>query len=112
MIAYYVGLLSDPDALRGSFGFYRALDATIAQNEQRKDRRLTMPVLAIGGEASCGEHVAEVDGALADDVREPGHSRRGHWVAEEARGDAGGADGVPGPVPGGPAGAAGPTLRG
>jgi pimeloyl-ACP methyl ester carboxylesterase len=54
VIAHYVGLLSDPDALRGSFGFYRALDATIAQDGQRKTRRLAMPVLAIGGEASSG----------------------------------------------------------
>src|SRR5918993_3293466 len=38
VISYYVGLLSDPDALRGSFGFYRALDATIAQDGQRKTR--------------------------------------------------------------------------
>ena len=30
-----------PTSLRGSFGFYRALDATIAQNEQRKSRPLT-----------------------------------------------------------------------
>src|SRR5919112_869408 len=36
VIAYYVRTLSDPDALRGSFGFYRAFDATLAQNEQRK----------------------------------------------------------------------------
>src|SRR3954471_20877886 len=37
---YYVGMLSDPDALRGSFGWYRALETSIAQNEQRKDHRL------------------------------------------------------------------------
>ena len=48
--------LSKPDALRGSFGFYRALDATLAQNEERKTRRLTMPVLAIGGAESFGDH--------------------------------------------------------
>jgi hypothetical protein len=44
VINYYVGVLSNPDALRGSFGWYRALDTTIAQDEQRKTRRLTMPV--------------------------------------------------------------------
>ena len=32
MIDYYVGVLSNPESLRGSFGFYRALDTTIAQN--------------------------------------------------------------------------------
>ena len=38
---YYVRLLSDPDALRGSFGLYRAWDTTMAQNEQRAARPLT-----------------------------------------------------------------------
>ena len=37
VIDYYVGLLSDPDALRGSFGFYRALDTTIAQDGRAQD---------------------------------------------------------------------------
>jgi hypothetical protein len=46
-VRYYVRILrSDPHALRGSFGFYRALDTTIAQNQQRMTRRLTLPVLA------------------------------------------------------------------
>ena len=39
VIDYYVVLLSNPEALRGSFGFYRAFDTTVAQNQQRKDRR-------------------------------------------------------------------------
>jgi hypothetical protein len=54
-LRYYFSIFSDPDVLRGSFGFYRAWDATLAQNEQRKTRPLTMPVLAIGGAASWGE---------------------------------------------------------
>ena len=45
-------LVSNPESLRGSLGFYRAFDATIAQNEQRATTALAMPVLAIGGEAS------------------------------------------------------------
>src|SRR3712207_3680051 len=32
VVNYYVRILSNPDALRGSFGFYRALDTTVAQN--------------------------------------------------------------------------------
>jgi hypothetical protein len=42
-------LRSGKHALRGSFGWSRALDATIEQEAQRATRRLTMPVLAIGG---------------------------------------------------------------
>jgi len=84
VIDYYVGLLSDPDALRGSFGFYRALDATIAQDGQRKTRRLSMPVLAIGGAASFGEHVADAMKLVADDVQSVVVPGAGHFVAEEA----------------------------
>ena len=84
VIDYYVGLLSDPDALRGSFGFYRALDTTIAQDGQRKTRRLSMPVLAIGGAASFGEHVADAMKLVADDVQSFVVPGAGHFVAEEA----------------------------
>jgi pimeloyl-ACP methyl ester carboxylesterase len=84
VIDYYVGLLSDPDALRGSFAFYRALDTTIAQDAQRKTRRLTMPVLAIGGEMSFGEHVADAMNLVADDVQKLVVPGVGHFVAEEA----------------------------
>ena len=100
-VKYYVDTLaSDPDALRGSFGLYRAFDATIAQNEQRKTRRLTMPVLAIGGAESCGEAVADTMKLVADDVQSRGHSRRRPLGRRAgSRGAAGGADRVPGPVP-------------
>ena len=36
VIDYYVRMLSNPDSLHGSFGWYRALDTTIAQDGQRK----------------------------------------------------------------------------
>jgi pimeloyl-ACP methyl ester carboxylesterase len=84
VIDYYVGLLSDPDSLRGSFGFYRALDATIAQDGERKDQRLTMPILAIGGEASFGDHVEGAMKLVADDVQGVVIPGAGHFVAEEA----------------------------
>jgi pimeloyl-ACP methyl ester carboxylesterase len=84
VINYYVRMLSNPDSLRGSFGWYRALDATIAQDEQRKTRRLTMPVLAIGGAASFGEHVGEAVQVVADDVQSVVVPGAGHFVAEEA----------------------------
>jgi pimeloyl-ACP methyl ester carboxylesterase len=84
VVDYYVRLLSDPEALHGSFGFYRAFDLTVQQNVRRKDRHLSMPVLAIGGEASYGGHVAEVMESVADDVRSVVIPGAGHWVAEEA----------------------------
>jgi pimeloyl-ACP methyl ester carboxylesterase len=81
---YYFSLFSDPDVLRGSFGFYRAWDATLAQNEQRKTRPLTMPVLAIGGAESWGEAVGNAMKPAADDVQTVVIPGAGHWVAEQA----------------------------
>ena len=41
-VRHYVDTLAtDPEALHASFAIYRALDATIAQNEERRTRRLT-----------------------------------------------------------------------
>lgn len=84
LIDYYVGLLSNPDSLRGSFGLYRAWDAMMTQNEKRKNTRLAMPVLAIGGAASSGDKVGEAMKLLADDVQTAVIPNSGHFVAEEA----------------------------
>jgi pimeloyl-ACP methyl ester carboxylesterase len=84
VIDYYVRLVSDPESLRGSFEWYRALDRTMAQDAERKSVKLTMPVLALGGAASFGEHVAEALRLVADDVRSVVFPDVGHFVAEEA----------------------------
>jgi pimeloyl-ACP methyl ester carboxylesterase len=83
-IDYYVGLVSDPDSLHGSLGWYRAFGATLAQNDERAKTPLTMPVLAIGGERSYGDHVEHAMHALAEDVHGLVIPGAGHWVAEEA----------------------------
>jgi pimeloyl-ACP methyl ester carboxylesterase len=85
VVKYYVDrLASSPDALRGSFGSYRAIDTTIAQNAERKKRRLTLPVLAIGGEKAIGEGVVNTMKLVADNVESAIIPGSGHWVAEEA----------------------------
>ena len=84
-VRYYIDILrSDPDALRGSFGFYRALPTIIAQNEQRKTRRLTLPVLAIGGAESGGAGAGNTMKLVADNVQTVVLPGAGHWVAEQA----------------------------
>ena len=81
---YYFDLYSDPDVLRGSFGLYRALDTTLAQNAERKNTPLTMPVLAIGGAESWGEEAGNGMKPAADDVQTVVIPGAGHWVAEQA----------------------------
>jgi pimeloyl-ACP methyl ester carboxylesterase len=83
-VKYYIDTLKDPDHLRGSFEFYRAIPTTSAQNEQRKTRRLTLPVLAVGGSESSGEGPGNTMKLAADDVQTVVLAGSGHWVAEQA----------------------------
>jgi pimeloyl-ACP methyl ester carboxylesterase len=84
VVRYYIDrLASDPEALHGSFQLYRAFPATTAQNEQRKTRPLTLPVLAIGGGESSGAMVADTMRLVADDVQGV-VLNSAHWVAEQA----------------------------
>jgi pimeloyl-ACP methyl ester carboxylesterase len=84
-VRYYIDTLrSDPESLRGSFGFYRDINTTIAQNEQRKAQKLALPVLAIGGAESAGEGVAGTMKLAADNVQGAVLPNCGHWVAEQA----------------------------
>ncbi len=84
IVQYYVDALKSSDALRGSFEAYRAIEISSAQNVERKNHRLTIPVLAIGGEKSVGTGVSDTMKLVADDVQGVVISGSGHWVAEEA----------------------------
>ena len=84
-VQYYVdGLASSPEALHGSFQLYRAFGATAAQNEERKTRRLPMPVLAMGGAESLGAMAADTMKLTADHVQTLVIPGIGHWLAEQA----------------------------
>jgi pimeloyl-ACP methyl ester carboxylesterase len=84
-VQYYVdGLASSPDALHASFQLYRAFWTTAAQNVERQARRLTMPVLGIGGEQSSGTMAADTMKLTADDVQTLVIPDIGHWLAEQA----------------------------
>ena len=85
LVRYYIDTLAaDADHLRGSFGFYRAIPASIAQNQQRPTPRLTLPVLAIGGAESSGKGTGNTMRLAADDVQVMVIPGCGHWLAEQA----------------------------
>ena len=84
VVRYYVGLLTNPDSLRGTFAFYREWDTMMAQNAERAKRPLTMPVLGIGGETSEAATVGDAFKSLANDVQTAVIPGAGHWFAEEA----------------------------
>lgn len=80
---YVDAITADPRALRASFAYYRALDETIAQNEQRGRTRLTLPVLALGGALWSGANAAQTMRLAADDVTGVVLDDCGHYPAEE-----------------------------
>ncbi|MGW3285132.1 alpha/beta fold hydrolase [Streptomyces sp. NPDC001002] len=80
---YVDAITADPRALRASFAYYRALDETIAQNEQRGKTRLTLPVLAVGGALWSGESAAQTMRLASDDVTGVVLDDCGHYPAEE-----------------------------
>jgi pimeloyl-ACP methyl ester carboxylesterase len=84
-VRHYVDTLAaDPAALHASFAMYRALDATIEQNQRRKASRLSLPVLGIGGEKSLRDQVANTMKLAADDVQTLIVPGCGHHPPEEA----------------------------
>ena len=82
----YVSAYSAPGAMRAGFELYRAFDQDAEDNRAalRRNGKLTVPVLAIGGATSTsGPLVEEMMREVAEDVvgvRVPGTA---HWIAEE-----------------------------
>ncbi|VWB27041.1 alpha/beta hydrolase [Burkholderia lata] len=80
----YIDAYSAPGGLRGGFAYYRAIPETIRQNHARAQRKLTMPVLAIGAEHATGDaplvtmrdNATDLQGAVVPDC--------GHFIMEEA----------------------------
>ena len=85
VVNYYIRILrSDRDALRGSFGFYRAMLTSAGQNEQRAMPKLTAPVLAMGGAESSGATIGAVMLRSPRTFRPVAIPGAAHWVAEQA----------------------------
>lgn len=81
---YLAPLTASREALHASFEVYRAIDETMEQNARRKDTRLTLPVLAIGGATSTAGLVADTMRLAADDVTGVSLPDCGHYPAEES----------------------------
>jgi pimeloyl-ACP methyl ester carboxylesterase len=75
--------MASPGALRGGFEHYRAFPTDERNNRENARRKLPMPVLAIGGDHSMADQVAQMMQPLVTNVRAAVIERCGHWVAEE-----------------------------
>lgn len=83
-VQHYVQTLQDPAALKASFEYYRSLDLTMEQNAIRRQTRLALPVLAVGGAKAVGAKVEMEMRSVADDVTAVVIPDCGHFVHEEA----------------------------
>ena len=81
---HYVEAYSAPDALRASYGWYRAIAEDVRQNQQRKQQKLSMPLLAIGGEFGLGAAMHDAFADVTTDLRSAVIADCGHYVPEEA----------------------------
>jgi pimeloyl-ACP methyl ester carboxylesterase len=79
----YVSSYSAPGGMRAGFEYYRAFPITLEQNREHANVKLSMPVLALGGEYSFGNAALTSMKSLATDVRGGIVPLSGHWIAEE-----------------------------
>ena len=81
---HYARLYAQPGAMHAGFSQFAAFDQDVIDNTAfLAQRKLTMPVLAIGGEKSFGTTMAVVMRAAATDVQEVVIAGSGHWLMEE-----------------------------
>jgi pimeloyl-ACP methyl ester carboxylesterase len=81
--AHYAALYALPGGMRSGFAQFRAFTQDAEDNKVFVRTKLTMPVLAAGGEKSFASVMAVVMRFAAVDVREAIIPDSGHWVMDE-----------------------------
>ncbi|MGJ7506049.1 alpha/beta fold hydrolase [Variovorax sp. GT1P44] len=81
---HYAKLYARPGAMHSGFAQFAAFDQDAVDNKAfLAQGKLTVPVLAVGGEKSFGPTMAVVMRAAADNVTEGIVPASGHWIMEE-----------------------------
>jgi pimeloyl-ACP methyl ester carboxylesterase len=82
--AHYAALYALPGAMHSGFAQFAAFDQDAIDNRAFLTAgKLSMPVLAVGGEKSFGLTMATVMRFAASDVHEAIVPDSGHWIMEE-----------------------------
>jgi pimeloyl-ACP methyl ester carboxylesterase len=83
----YLRAYSQLGALRSGFQYYHNIPTDIAQNEAmlKRDGKLAIPVLALGGAGGWGRRMEVVESCqrVAINVRGGMVEGAGHWIPEE-----------------------------
>ena len=81
--AAYTAAYARPGRMRASWAYFVSFPKTAKDFAQLSERKLPMPVLAIGGAKANGELLAQQMKLVASDVTVVVLSDTGHWVLEE-----------------------------
>ena len=81
--AHYAALYARPGGMHSAFAQFLAFPQDAIDNQVPSQTKLTIPVLAVGGEKSFGLMMAEVMRHAASDVRAGIVPDSGHWIMEE-----------------------------
>jgi len=82
--AHYAELYARPGVMHNGFAQFAAFDQDAKDNQAFLAKgKLTMPILAVGGEKSFGPMQAVVMRAAADNVQEAVIPNSGHWLMDE-----------------------------
>jgi pimeloyl-ACP methyl ester carboxylesterase len=81
---HYAALYARPGAMRAAFAQFRSIRKDAEDNKNAMATKLSMPVLALGGEKSFGSMEAVVMRNAATDVTEVVVPNAGHWLMEES----------------------------
>ena len=79
----YIKQYSKPGAMRAGFEYYRAIFEDAEQNREYGEKKLDVPILAIGGEAAIGNYTAITFQQVANNVTGITLPNTGHFIPEE-----------------------------
>jgi pimeloyl-ACP methyl ester carboxylesterase len=80
---FFAATYAQPGGMRAGFAQFTAFSQDAKDNKIFEQVKLTMPVLAVGGEKSFGSLQAVIMRHVATNVREAVVAGSGHWLMEE-----------------------------
>jgi uncharacterized RmlC-like cupin family protein len=81
---FFTATYAQPGGMRAGFAQFTAFSTDAADNKVFEQVKLTIPVLAVGGEKSFGRLQAVIMRHVAINVQEAVVPRSGHWLMEES----------------------------
>lgn len=79
----YIAAYARPGRMKAAWAYFESFPQTAKDFAQLSQTKLTMPVLAIGGEKSLGDVLGEQMKLVASDVTVVVLKDTGHWIMEE-----------------------------